>query len=376
VNYTSRDENGVPVIMLRGWWLPALGSTGSSPRIVVQHGYTSNSNKFRTDLLAYMLRSMGFDVLLNNFRDHCYSDNTEHEFETWGYAYPEDLLGAWDFARNDPDGILGGALGPDKVGIAGFSKGGFMTANVFGMEGRIPAVWLDGPPATPKSVFINGLKHGLEGMGIGFLFPFVADQVWANMKADATAKGFDIDKNTPAKNLPKGPDTQRPLFLVYNTDDTTVPYTEGKQVLEVLHSSPEKYKVKGVLETSGICNVESHCIDHLRMPKEYGRLLCKFWSGVFGTSEDACGLSTLTTWKNPPGFEVAPDDDVSTNATTLYDPRRGRLGGSVGRGRKLITATGAACVAAAALMVAMAGRRHARTGAHPIEADQELLPSD
>merc|ERR1719284_176859 len=125
VNYTSRPVAGVETIMLRGWWLPAPNST-NGPRIVLQHGFTSNSNKFRITTLSYLLRAMGFSVLLNNFRDHCYSDDTEHEMDTWGHAYPEDMLGAWDYARTDPDGKLGGALGADKVGIQGFSKGAFM----------------------------------------------------------------------------------------------------------------------------------------------------------------------------------------------------------------------------------------------------------
>lgn len=36
-------------------------------------GFQSNSNEFRQQFIAFILRSLGYDVLLNNFRDHCYS---------------------------------------------------------------------------------------------------------------------------------------------------------------------------------------------------------------------------------------------------------------------------------------------------------------
>merc|ERR1739848_773185 len=74
---------------------------------------------------------MGFSVLLNNIRGVGYSENTTAGITTWGYAYHFDLLGAWDYLKQDPDSILGGQLPASKVGIMGFSMGAFITLNAF-----------------------------------------------------------------------------------------------------------------------------------------------------------------------------------------------------------------------------------------------------
>lgn len=117
VTYQSRPGTGydgspIDTVELRGWWLPAPGDSPESPapRILLQHGFRANSNKALQQFAAYVLRSLGFSVLLPNFRDHCYSDNTTEHVYQWSNAYPNDLLGAWDYARVDPDGLLGGLL--------------------------------------------------------------------------------------------------------------------------------------------------------------------------------------------------------------------------------------------------------------------------
>jgi hypothetical protein len=66
VTYKSRaaHQNGtkIEVVDLSGWWLPAPKATNNTPRIVIQHGFTSNSNQFREMFVAYQLRKLGFSV--------------------------------------------------------------------------------------------------------------------------------------------------------------------------------------------------------------------------------------------------------------------------------------------------------------------------
>ena len=73
------------------------------------------------------------------------------------------ISGAWDYAKDDPDGLLGGPMEASKVGLFGFSKGGFTALNAFGLEGQIPAVWVDGAPSEPKTVYGYGLRRFLGG---------------------------------------------------------------------------------------------------------------------------------------------------------------------------------------------------------------------
>lgn len=291
VKYKTRPhkaENGkdIEVVDLVGWWLPAPGHNKDTPRIVLQHGFTANSNKHRYMYFAFLLRKLGYSVLSNNLRDHCYSGDSKAHIVQWGHAYPFDTLGAWDYARTDPDGKLGGALSASKVGVAGMSMGGFITNNVFGLEGDVPGVWVDSPPFTPETGFAWGLKNTLAKMGApGFIADIFASPVWAGVEAAGQAKGVDIMENLPEKNLPKGPDTKRPIFWSGNKDDDTVAFADGAMLAKVIKKYPKKYNLQ-TWEQAGDCNGGAHCEDHIRNPQEYLSKMCKFWKALFGTDGD------------------------------------------------------------------------------------------
>jgi len=300
VSYNSRpgEEHtgpgkGFPVSRLTGWWLPAPKHNAQTPRIVLQHGFKSNSNMFVQMFAAYQLRKLGFSVLVNNFRDHCYSEDSEARVVEWGHAYPYDTLGAWDYATSDPDNVMGGKLPDSKVGIMGFSMGGFVTGIAFGLEARVPAVWVDSPPFTPSSGFALGMRKRLEGFGIGFMSSLLIPPVWTNVEAAALAKGIDINRHTPEKELPKGPDTNRPISWVGNKDDDMVPFADGAKIADLLSKYPKKYTLT-TMENQGFCNGIPHCADHLRDPAKYEKELCGFWTGVFGLGDTTCGLAPLS----------------------------------------------------------------------------------
>lgn len=292
VKYFSRDQEGVESIGLEGWWLPAPSektTKKSAPRIVLQHGFKSNSNNFRPVMAAFMLRKLGFSVLVNNFRDHGYSDKSSNHVYEWGDAYPYDLLGAWDYARMDPDGHLGGEMATEKVGIMGFSKGAFTTVNAFGLEGDIPAVWVDSPPFEPKIVFSHGaaVKMASFPVDISAAAPLLIDPVWDRILDAAAEKGVDLNKNLPAEVIPSGPDKKRPIFCVGNVNDNTVPVGEVDSLFALLEKYPEKYSATRWINDK-TCNGEGHCVDHISMFDEYSKKLCKFWNPVFGMSTNSC----------------------------------------------------------------------------------------
>lgn len=288
VTYSSRTQAGVETVQLGGWWLPPTTSPASAPRIVVQHGFQVNSNDFTVQLVAYLLRKAGFGVLINNFRDHCYSANSSARTVEWGHAYPFDLLGAWDFAVNDPTGVLGGTRNSSQVGLLGFSMGAFVTASAFGLEPRVPAVWVDSPPFQPKIVFGFGAKKLLQGFGIGDLqADALINKSWEQVLEAANKRGVDINEYLPEKTLPQGPDTQRPIYWVGNRLDTIVPYTDGGKLIDLLKSLPAKYSVKSWLN-NGTCVGTDHCADHVRAPEKYLAHLCGFWQSVFNEAMEGC----------------------------------------------------------------------------------------
>jgi len=294
VSFPSRY--GVPTANLSGWWLPAEGGGVGSPRIVLQHGFTTNSNQYRDMLFAYFLRSMGFNVLLNNFRNHCYSQHVEPDLNEWGDAYPYDLLGAWDYARLDPDNIFGGAMDPSKVGLMGFSKGGFTTNNAFGLEGRVPAAWVDAPPWSPETAFKVGFRKGLDDLGVGFLASWYENSIWDDIYQRTKNMGVTVDENTPEKVLPLGPDTKRPLMWVHNKEDQVVSYKDGLHLETFVKAMPEKYALsKMIFEkrcvTTQTGYIMNHCSDHMLHATKYKARLCLFWKSAFNLSTDSCPIS-------------------------------------------------------------------------------------
>jgi len=283
VRYPSRsmDEERVKEVQLGGWLLPAAKNHEKAPRIVIQHGFTANSNKFRTMLAAYMLRKLGYNVLVTNFRNHCYSDQAEPHMYEWGHAYPYDLLGAWDYMVMDPEKKMGGEVPPSKVGLMGFSKGAFIVLNALGLEAFVPAAWVDSPPYTPEIVFAHGGKKKMEEMGIGFLAPVLLGPAWQGTEKEALSHGIDMNDNLPQEVLPEGPDEKRPLYWVGNKNDDTVPIGEGQLLKELVGKYPQKYDFTS-WQTDGDCHQSSHCMDHLLYFDKYTKNLCKFWSAAFG----------------------------------------------------------------------------------------------
>jgi len=282
VTYRSRagkDKDGkeIEVMDLEGWFLAAPDATKDTPRIVVQHGFTSNSNKFRTMFVAYLLRKIGYSVLVNNLRDHCYSEDTKERIIGWGHAYPYDLLGAWDYLRKEADGA--GAIDSSKVGILGFSMGGFTANNAFGLEPKIPGVWLDGAPFTPRDGFDIGFKKALGNKA--FIHGAVSDDVWEHIVEEALKSKVDLSEHLPQDELPRGPKEKRKVFVTANKQDSTVPYSSGESLVKLLKTLPEQYDLIEFWSLDNKCDAEDHCIDFMTHTEDYEDKLTRFWAHVF-----------------------------------------------------------------------------------------------
>mmetsp|Transcript_49314 Transcript_49314/g.127194 ORF Transcript_49314/g.127194 Transcript_49314/m.127194 type:complete len:410 (+) Transcript_49314:66-1295(+) len=292
VNFSSRagprdGPNGQDAVKIKAWYIPPAPGVnvgpGTPPRVVVSHGTNQNQNKFESQIAGFLLAQAGFGVLLPSLRDHGYSGDSKLRTFAWGWEYPYDLLGAWDYAKNDPDGLLGGALPADQVGVMGFSMGGFTAVNAFGMERDIPAVWADAPVFSVREILLHELRKIVGPLGdlaIPFAWAF-ANQV------------VQLDFNTPARVLLGGPASQRQVYLVQNTLDTTVPEKQGKELIDFLQKYPDEYKSEAWYPAEE-CNGDTHRINHLKDPTGYQARLCAWWTQVFGLSQDRCaGLPAI-----------------------------------------------------------------------------------
>jgi len=223
-------------------------------------------------------------VLVNNLRDTCYSANSTAHIFGWGEEWPMDILGAWDYARD----AAAGPIDASKVGILGISAGAFLTLDAFGMEGRVPGVWADGPPFTVKGAFVAGATKAFTDKGLGFIAGLFMDSAWEAVQKAALARGIDITLHTPDKELPTGPDTKRPVFITSNKQDTSVPFPETQKAVDFLNAYPFKYTTEFWVRDDNCAGDVTHCIGMLTQIEEYSAKLCKFWSGVFGMPSSTC----------------------------------------------------------------------------------------
>eukprot|EP00931_Biecheleriopsis_adriatica_P104129 TRINITY_DN78865_c0_g1_i1.p1 TRINITY_DN78865_c0_g1~~TRINITY_DN78865_c0_g1_i1.p1 ORF type:complete len:452 (+),score=44.01 TRINITY_DN78865_c0_g1_i1:66-1421(+) len=295
VTYKSRKDLNGETVTLTGWWLPGdktnLPNGTLAPRIVYTHGFTSNSNKFPATISAYYLRSLGFDVLINNLRDHGYSSNTSLGITTWGYVYHYDVLGAWDYLLQDPDGIFGGSLPASQVGIMGGSMGAFVSINAFTLEKDVPAAFCDAPPGRPQDVFFFGASQSdIPGAPQLVQVPGVGQLIWFWM---VTRAGVDIEAREPLTDIPSGPLGKRPIALVANKPDLTVPFTDVEEIAELIKQFPEQYDLMEPFYTDGVCNTTNHLVSTLLESTKYREYLCNFWTNAFNLSKSRCGLSKL-----------------------------------------------------------------------------------
>uniref|UniRef100_A0A7S1RJG1 AB hydrolase-1 domain-containing protein n=1 Tax=Alexandrium catenella TaxID=2925 RepID=A0A7S1RJG1_ALECA len=271
ITFPSRPgPDGQEAIQLTGWWLPA-GPPGG-PVVVLQHGMGGTVNSARPQMAAWLLRTAGFSVVLPNLRNHGTGGKVSHDSQSWGFDYPYDLLGAWDYVVNDPNGVFGGPRNANQVGIMGFSMGGFVAATVFGMEHAVPGLWLDGAITDPKELLMDTI-----GGYMSFLAPLIVLPAWG---IASSMMPVDLRLNLPEKTLPTGPSTERPVMVIHSNDDTSV-VTSMAEEMVVLFSGGNRYKVTADFSMTGKCGNNDHNMLFWTEPTAYQRKLCDFWSGVF-----------------------------------------------------------------------------------------------
>jgi pimeloyl-ACP methyl ester carboxylesterase len=295
VYFNSRPdpEGKSETVQLMAWLLktnkprPPYDNGKPPPRIVVQHGVGSNQNNRFTQYLAYELRAMGFDVLAPGFRNHGWSGKTKHERCSWGWTYPLDLMGAWDYAVNDPEGKFGGPMDVKLVGIAGVSLGAMTTSTVFGMEKRVQAAWIDSGPHDPRTELeaqIGMIPQPLRGL----LMP----GIWSGANWWV---GVPLDRYIPPKALPcEAAPYLRHAAVVSSMLDTFVPaVSQDNLVVDLLASSPKCYVVDQVFFPKDSCDGMYHGYSMYLSPDQYRVHLCKFFTKAFNLTCSYCQLGTL-----------------------------------------------------------------------------------
>eukprot|EP00928_Gymnodinium_smaydae_P064486 TRINITY_DN47800_c0_g1_i1.p1 TRINITY_DN47800_c0_g1~~TRINITY_DN47800_c0_g1_i1.p1 ORF type:complete len:490 (-),score=36.40 TRINITY_DN47800_c0_g1_i1:71-1468(-) len=294
VSFFSRaGPDGQEVVNLTAWWLPAPKYSATdprpAPRIVVQHGKSSNFNDCAAQFGAYQLRTLGFGVLVPNLRNHGTSGRTANAGAiTWGWEYQYDLLGAWDYAVLDPDGLLDGSLSPDQVGIQGYSMGGFIGPVAFGLETRIPGAWFDSGVADLYDMYGEILQYYLRFAFLESIVQVFQLPGWYFTKWTA---GVDIEYLTPTKALGSScASRSRPVAVSASQFDVLVPYEQSRKLVNLLDAvgSGACYDVTQVYFPKASCNANAHVISEMTYAPIYKEKLCTFWNHVFNRNSSYC----------------------------------------------------------------------------------------
>jgi len=350
VTFPSRksDDGAKFLENLEGWWLPA--QKADAPRIVLVHDSDTNFNHWTVHTVAYLLRSMGFGVLIPSLRDHGSSPRSDHpDTVGWGWDYHLDVLGAWDLAVRD-NGELGGAVPGSKVGILGLGFGGFVALNAFGMEQNIPAVWLDSAPLDPRRVLHSHIVQQLEGDLTYIASKFASAKKWVVEKIKKGNKTFPVhvesiattsanlapwftevawrwakhkspvslDAVTPVKVLQppeKGEDAppRRIVAVVHGEKDTVVPSSESRGLIVAVELNGY-VTVNVTYRPQSICGDDTHVVSHMWGPNAYREKLCEFWSDVFPHAVDCNALDV-------PDLETVALDVTETTTTAKATTR-------------------------------------------------------
>jgi len=273
--------------------VPAPAHDGAAPpRIILVPSMQANSWHVEPQLVAYMLRDLGFDVLVTDYRDYGLSEQSRDQIQQGSDVYPYDVLGAWDFARNDPYNFMGGPVPAEKVGIIGLASGGMVVLDAFGMEGDIPAIWVDSSPVSMHRRVVDETKEYLETLGLpedyaehimtAFLHP-----TWYVLEGWARLRGSSFMRYTPEKELPYSPDTERRVAVVHNKADMVVEEEEATSLLKLLGSYPKKFEVHD-WDTDGTCHGSGHLATMFFEHNIYKTRLCEFWRATFDMDPETC----------------------------------------------------------------------------------------
>jgi len=227
-------------------------------------------------------------------RDYGVSGPSQHPNTlSWGYDYHLDLLGAWDYAVEDPEGILGAPLSPEKVGIMGFSKGALGAAIAFGLETRIPGAWIDSAP-------FSGLKGMIDHTirpYLGRITPIFVYPVWWSAKFFAETP---LDYYDGLQLLANCTPPRRQVAISQGIYDTDVPMYEGQHAISLLGGFKTCYALE-VYTPPEYCNTWTHHMEMWEFPDSTRNQLCHFWGRTFRLDTSVCSVKmpSYQFWEPP-----------------------------------------------------------------------------
>ncbi len=229
-----RDRAG---LTLRGWWIPGTGDL----TIVMAHGWTS-SRRQPYDDSAY-LHAAGYNLLIFDFRGHGRSDGS---YTTIGWAEPDDLRAAVDYARSRSRGPLA---------VIGYSMGAVAALEEAAADPRVGVVVADSPFADLASEQRYAFENQTRLPVVPFATPL---ELMARLDL-----GYDPARVRPVEAAGH---LRQPMLVIVGASDTVVPPAQGYAVFHAAHGPKQLLAVPGA----------DHVGAYDRDPTTYARVVLGF----------------------------------------------------------------------------------------------------
>ncbi len=191
---------------LYGWWIP---TSQTAPTLVLVHGWGRNLSR----MLPYIrnFHPLGYNLLAIDARNH--GSSTPIKTPTV-WTFTQDICAAVNFI------VESHLVSSQEIGMVGLSIGGGAVINAAALVTHIRSVITVGAFSHPVEV----MKLSFQEQHIPYL-PFG----WLLFKYMRVRFGLDFNKIAPVNNIRN---THANILLVHGEQDSTVPLTQGKALME------------------------------------------------------------------------------------------------------------------------------------------------
>jgi fermentation-respiration switch protein FrsA (DUF1100 family) len=243
IEFPARDT--ADDITIRAFFAPAA----SEEAVIVVHGVNSCRRNPEVLLPAGMLHRNNYNVLLLDMRNQGDSEIINGR-TTVGNNEWRDVVGAYDW-------LIAQGFASEDIGLVGVSLGGAASANAFGQEQGISALWLDSTFADINNVLTAELQRN------GYpLFLKNAALVTARINS------VNLTEYSPLQSVSQH--NNRPVFITHGTADTRLSVDYATDLYNAAGENAELWIVEGT----------EHVEAMFRYPDEYNERLNAFFDSA------------------------------------------------------------------------------------------------
>lgn len=303
---------------------PLLNSGQKVPMVILCHGFMGNKDNTLFEGLCDSLEKRGIASIRFDFNGH---GKSEGKFEDM--SVPNEITDAekvFEYARKLPF--------VEKIGIAGHSQGGVVTAMVAGQLGSkdVAAIALMAPAAVLRDDALRGNTFGK--MYDPYNPPADGVEMFAGKRLGANYIRTAIELPIYETAMKY----EGPTYIIHGNYDRVVPYTYGQRFQEQMHHA-EFHLMNGM--DHGFSKHEAE-IDHL---------VAEFFKRVFDTEESnrnadtshhsdsktqgettsfkKDGVATLFKSKKPKVYKAAPSEAENLGGGYARDSKHAYYNGKI-----------------------------------------------